>query len=71
MGKWINVEIDEELHRDLRMLAARSGVTTKAVIVMALENFVRKQEEKERQGPQRRGATQRRLACWAVAWAVL
>lgn len=40
----------EELHRDLKIVAAKTGLTMKSVIIKAIEELVRKQEMKERQG---------------------
>jgi predicted transcriptional regulator len=43
-------EFPDELHRDLKILAAKSGLTLKATMVKALEQFVKEQIEKERAG---------------------
>lgn len=46
----INIKIDDNLHRDLKVIAARTGLTLKSVIVLALEQLVKHQEQKEREG---------------------
>ena len=48
--RWINISIDDDLHYDLRNIAAKTGLTMKSVIIKAIEELVRKQEMKERQG---------------------
>lgn len=47
--RWINISIDDELHYDVRNMAARAGITMKALIVKAIEEMVRKQGQKERE----------------------
>ena len=49
MGK-INIDLDNELHYSLKVLAAKTGKTLKSVVVLTLEKMVREIEEKERAG---------------------
>jgi predicted transcriptional regulator len=44
----INIKIPEDLHRDLKIIAAKTGNSLKSVIIMALEDLVKRQENKER-----------------------
>lgn len=48
--KTINIQISDELHYDLKIIAAKTGNTLKSVVILALENAVNKQAEKEREG---------------------
>lgn len=48
--KTINIQISDELHYALRNIAAKTNNTIKSVIILALENVVNKQAEKEREG---------------------
>ena len=47
--KTINIQISDELHYDLKIIAAKTGNTLKSVVILALENAVNKQAEKERE----------------------
>ncbi len=44
----INIKIDDGLHRDLKIIAARTGLTLKSVIIMALENLLKHQDQQDR-----------------------
>lgn len=48
--KTINIQISDQLHYDLKIIAAKTGNTLKSVVILALENVVNKQAEKEREG---------------------
>ena len=48
--KWINIDLPEETHYSLRLMAAKANITLKACIIKILEEAIRKQEEKERAG---------------------
>jgi hypothetical protein len=41
----INYEIPEDLHRELKVIAARQGATLKAVVIAALRDYVETAEE--------------------------
>lgn len=44
----INIKIPASLHRDLKIIAARTGLTLKSVIIMALENLLKHQDQQDR-----------------------
>lgn len=48
--KTINISIDDALHYNLKLIAAQTGNTLKTVVIMALEELVKYQEKKEREG---------------------
>lgn len=41
----VNYEIPEELHRSIRIIAAKRGTTIKALLIEALEHLVAADEE--------------------------
>lgn len=48
--RWINISIEDDLHYDLRNMAAKTNLTIKALVIKAIEELIRKQEMKEREG---------------------
>ena len=49
--KTINIQISDELHYDLKIIAAKTGNTLKSVVILALDNAVNKQAEAEKKIP--------------------
>ena len=51
MRKYIQIDISEELHRDLKTATSRSGRSIKAALIDAIEKIVKKSKASEMGAP--------------------